>query len=123
MKKFAILQLIGVITFIGSMQLPTVYAANNSPSMIVADSSDGSSEASQKTKSVASDSWITTKVKSELLADSLTKGFDISVETNQGVVMLSGSLKSQEAIDHAKALAAKVKGVKSVDITALKLTT
>ncbi len=37
--------------------------------------------------------------------------------------MLSGSLKSQEAIDHAKALAAKVKGVKSVDITALKLTT
>lgn len=119
MKKFAMLQLLGAVALIGYIQVPVVYAANNSTTMMVADTSD----TAQKTNSAASDSWITTKVKSELLADSLTKGFDISVETNQGVVMLSGSLKSQEAIDHAKALAAKVKGVKSVDITALKLTT
>ncbi|HSH96745.1 MAG: BON domain-containing protein [Methylophilaceae bacterium] len=121
MKKSEML-LVSAVAFIGYMQVPAVYAAdNNSAAIVIADASDTASEATQKTKRVASDSWITTKVKSELLADSVTKGFDISVETSHGVVTLSGSLKSQDAIDHAKALAAKIKGVKSVDVTSLKV--
>jgi len=80
------------------------------------------SETSAKTKAVASDvkhqvsdSWITTKVKSELLADSLTKGFDVKVETTKGVVVLSGKLPNEDAVKRAKELAEKVDGVKSVD--------
>ncbi len=77
-------------------------------------------KAVKKTGKYASDSWITTKVKSDLLADSVTKGLDISVKTSNGVVALSGMVGSQDAIDHAEDLAKKVKGVKSVDGSGLK---
>jgi hyperosmotically inducible periplasmic protein len=71
------------------------------------------------TKRVVSDSWITTKVKSEILANSVTKGFDVSVKTLHGVVVLSGALATQDAVDHVKDIAEKVKGVKSVDTSAI----
>ncbi len=75
-----------------------------------------------KTKRVMSDSWITTKVKSVILADSVSKGIDVSVKTLHGVVVLKGSLPNQDAIDHVKDIAAKVDSVKSVDISALTVT-
>ena len=76
-------------------------------------------EAIAKTERVVSDSWITTKVKSGILADSVSKGFDVSVVTIHGVVVLKGALSNQDAIDHVKDIAEKVKGVKSVDTSAL----
>lgn len=79
----------------------------------------GSSKAGAKTKRAVSDSWITTKVKSEILADSVSKGFDVSVKTIHGVVVLKGSLPNQDAIDHVKDVAGKVDGVKSVDTSGL----
>ena len=79
----------------------------------------GSSNAGAKTKRVMSDSWITTKVKSELLADSVSKGFKVNVETKHGVVILTGTLVNQDAINHVKNIAGKVEGVKDVDTTAL----
>jgi hyperosmotically inducible periplasmic protein len=66
-----------------------------------------------------SDTWITTKVKSVLLADSDAKGLDVSVDTKEGVVTLEGELTSQAAVDHVKALAMDVEGVKGVDTSAL----
>lgn len=74
-----------------------------------------------KTKRIVSDSWITTQVKSAMLADSPAKAMDVSVRTRQGVVILKGVLADQDAIDHVKALAAKVEGVKSVDIESLTI--
>lgn len=76
-------------------------------------------DAVAKTKRVVSDSWITTKVKSEMLADSVSKGFDVNVETVHGVVVLKGTLSNQDAIDYVKDIAEKVDGVKSVDTSAL----
>lgn len=73
-----------------------------------------------KTEREGSDSWITTKVKSEILADSISKGFEVRVKTVNGVVMLHGTLPDQDAVEHVKGLAEKVKGVKSVNITQLK---
>lgn len=72
-----------------------------------------------KTKRAVSDSWITTKVKSELLASSVSKGFKVSVTTTHGVVVLSGVLANQDAIDYMKDSVEKVDGVKSVDVSAL----
>jgi hyperosmotically inducible protein len=72
------------------------------------------------TERVGSDSWITTKVKSEILADSVSKGFDVHVKTLHGVVMLRGTLPNKDAIDHVKDLAGKIEHVKSVDATELK---
>lgn len=76
-------------------------------------------DAAAKTKRVVSDSWITTKVKSEILASSVSKGFKVSVKTTHGVVVLKGALPNQDGIDHVKDIAAKVEGVKSVDASAL----
>lgn len=68
---------------------------------------------------IASDTWITTKVKSVLLADSISKGFEINVDTKDGVVVLEGSLDNEDAIDHVTDLAGDVEGVKSVDTSRL----
>ncbi|WP_257387325.1 BON domain-containing protein [Tahibacter caeni] len=67
------------------------------------------------------DTWITTKVKTELLADSAVKGSDINVSTVNGVVTLAGVLDNQAAIDKAVTIAKNVKGVTDVDTRALKL--
>lgn len=61
------------------------------------------------------DSTITTKVKSALLADPDVKSFDIKVETNKGVVQLSGFVDSQAQIDRGVSIAKGVEGVKSVE--------
>jgi hyperosmotically inducible protein len=82
----------------------------------------GDSKQVAKAERVVSDSWITTKVKSEILADSVSKGFKVSVKTKHGVVILKGTLANQDAIDHVKDIAEKVKGVKSVDTKALTIT-
>lgn len=66
-----------------------------------------------------SDTWITTKIKSVLLADSEAKGLDVKVDTKDGVVVLEGELASQAAVDHVKALASDVEGVQRVDASRL----
>jgi hyperosmotically inducible protein len=76
-----------------------------------------------KTERVGSDSWITTKVKSEIMADSVSKGFDVHVKTLHGVVMLRGMLPNKDAVDHVKDIAEKVEHVKSVDTSELKSST
>ena len=67
------------------------------------------------------DTWITTKVKTELLADTAVKGTDINVSTTDGVVTLAGVLDSKAAVDQAIKIAKGTKGVKSVDTQALKV--
>jgi hyperosmotically inducible protein len=75
-----------------------------------------------KTERAVSDSWITTKVKSELMADSVSKGFAVDVTTTHGVVVLKGTLANQDAIAHVKDIVEKVEGVKSVDVSGLTAT-
>lgn len=67
------------------------------------------------------DSWITTKVKTELLAAKDVKGSDINVSTKNGVVTLAGVLDSQAEVDKAVSIAHGVKGVKQCDTRALKV--
>jgi hyperosmotically inducible protein len=73
------------------------------------------------TESAASDSQITADVKSAIAGDRLSRDFNIGVTTIRGVVVLTGSLASQDAIDHVKDVAGKVQGVISVDTSALIL--
>ena len=60
------------------------------------------------------DATVTTKVKAAILNDPTLKPFEISVETFQNEVQLSGFVDSQQAADKAKRLASKVKGVHGV---------
>lgn len=61
------------------------------------------------------DAAITTSLKGKYLADSTLKGLDISVETQQGVVTLTGSVQSDSAKELATTIAQGVDGVKSVN--------
>ncbi|MEO8304813.1 MAG: BON domain-containing protein [Betaproteobacteria bacterium] len=72
-----------------------------------------------KTESALADSWITTKVKSEILADSMSRVMGVSVETTGGVVVLKGSLANKDAVEHVTNIAGRVDGVRSVDASAL----
>ena len=64
------------------------------------------------------DSTITTKVKTELAAEHLTSLGRIHVDTDMnGVVWLTGSARSQEAIDKAVSIARNTEHVKSVHNT------
>jgi hyperosmotically inducible protein len=65
-------------------------------------------------KRIASDSLITTKVKSEIVKEEGFSGFQISVETHKGIVQLSGFVDKAEQITKAGELAKSVEGVKSV---------
>ena len=73
-----------------------------------------SAEDREKAAQYASDSAITTKAKTALLAEKGIKSTAISVETYKGVVQLSGFVDDAEQIRHAGAVVAKVGGVKSV---------
>ncbi len=69
------------------------------------------------------DSAITTKIKTKLAAEHLTSLGRIHVDTDKnGVVWLSGTARSQEAIEKAVSLAQDTEHVKSVhsDITVRK---
>ncbi|CAN7230260.1 BON domain-containing protein [Pseudoxanthomonas sp. LjRoot168] len=69
------------------------------------------------------DTWITTKVKADLLATENVSGLDIKVETVDGTVMLSGAVASQAQKDKAIAVAKQIKGVKKVEASGLTLVT
>ena len=60
------------------------------------------------------DSWITTKVKAEILNEPTLKSAEINVETFKGSVQLSGFVSSQVNIEKAVSLARNVRGVTAV---------
>ncbi|MBL6751097.1 MAG: BON domain-containing protein [Nevskia sp.] len=74
-----------------------------------------------ETRNAAADSWIIAKVKSGIHADDVSKGFDVSVAIWDGVVVLSGTLANEAAIDRVVEIARRVKGVRSVDVSALSV--
>lgn len=66
------------------------------------------------------DAWITTKVKAELMTTKDIPSTDISVTTTNGTVTLSGVLDTKAQVQKSVAVAKAVKGVHSVDSSALK---
>ncbi|MGH8049731.1 MAG: BON domain-containing protein [Arenimonas sp.] len=82
---------------------------------------DSKTTAYEESEAPVTDTWITTKVKADLLVTEEVKGLDINVSTINGVVTLAGLLDSQAQHDKAIAIAKAIKGVKSVEAKALKL--
>ncbi|HUX91017.1 MAG TPA: BON domain-containing protein [Gallionellaceae bacterium] len=73
------------------------------------------SEQGAKAGIAIDDTEITAKVKAAIFAEPGLKTLQISVDTERGVVTLSGSVDSQSNSDMAKALAGAVDGVKEVE--------
>jgi hyperosmotically inducible protein len=69
----------------------------------------------QRAGNAIDDSVITTKAKTALLADTTVKGTDINVETNKGVVSLSGTVDTERQRERAASIVKGIDGVKSVD--------
>lgn len=63
----------------------------------------------------ASDPGVTTAVKSKLAADDTVKAYQIDVDTQGGVVTLSGAVETQAAKDRAVQLARETDGVSRVE--------
>ena len=68
----------------------------------------------QKSGEYVDDSWITTKVKSEMIADKAVDARHISVNTSDGVVTLGGTASNWTEANKAAEIAHSVKGVSRV---------
>lgn len=75
----------------------------------------GCAGSGEKSGAYVDDSWITSKVKSEMVADKSVKARDINVITNRGVVTLSGNTSTWEESNKAAEIARSVKGVTMVE--------
>ena len=72
-----------------------------------------------KSEQPGTDAWITTKVKTELMTTKGVPSTDISVTTNNGVVVLTGVVDTKAQVQKSVAVAKSVKGVRNVDSSAL----
>ena len=75
---------------------------------------DKTKEVAKDTKTVVTDSWLTSKTKIALFADDRVKGSEVKVETKDGVVYLRGKVDSADAKAAADSVAKGIDGVKSV---------
>jgi len=71
-------------------------------------------QATNAAANVVDNAALTTKVKTALLADELVKGTQINVDSNNGVVTLSGAVDSQAHVQKAEQIAKDVSGVTRV---------
>lgn len=96
--------------------------------LIVGDSSTNPQTLTAKTRKAGqeageaiSDGWITTQVKTRLLADDEIEGLNINVSTTDGQVVLAGLVPSEEIRDKIIVTAHRVEGVHSVNARALQV--
>lgn len=68
----------------------------------------------QSVKGYAGDAVTTSEIKAKLLADDIVPSRNVKVETTDGLVQLSGSVKNQAQSDRAESIAKAIDGVKSV---------
>ena len=74
----------------------------------------GCAGSGQKSGAYVDDSWITTKVKSEMIGENEVSARNISVNTTKGVVTLTGTAASVQESNKAAQIAGNVAGVKAV---------
>jgi hyperosmotically inducible periplasmic protein len=108
-------------TLMGAAIAGTLLIAGTAVAQETQERADRTVAAQSDSDQPVSDTWITTKVKADLLASSDVAGLDISVETTNGTVSLSGDVESQAQIDRAKAIAGEIEGVRAVDSSQLKV--
>ena len=104
----------GVVTLTGSAQndyarqiaqdsakaIKGVKRVQNNLSVMAADPSQQDKNPDYTAGEVISDSWITSKIKSEMLLDHSTRSFGVRVSTRQGAVVVQGTVENQEQIQH-----------------------
>lgn len=116
----------GVMMAVAALPLTQAMAQDTSGSSAMQSSSAAPQQSSSSNETVpgkVDDSWITTKVKSQLAAAKGVKSSDISVNTTDGAVTLTGTVASSKQRTRVEHIAKQVKGVKSVDGSGLSVST
>jgi osmotically-inducible protein OsmY len=91
--------------------------AKQAPAQTAQEAERGVGPTATNNEPVASDNQITAAVKSEIAT--AAPNSDVNVTTTNGVVVLAGSVPSQNAVDQARQAAQRVPGVKQLDASAL----
>lgn len=115
-KKFITMGLVAALAAV-----PFAQAAAQDHSTRSGDTKSEMKSDASAIKQKSSDTWITTKVKSEFATTKGVKATDISVSTMNGKVTLTGNVTSEAEKMKAERVAMKVKGVKSVDTSGLTM--
>lgn len=79
-----------------------------------ASAADGTKTTTESVKTTVSDSWITSKTKIALFADSRAPGSAVSVETKNGMVSLRGKVENAAEKQAAEEIARGIDGVRGV---------
>ncbi|MGG5870381.1 BON domain-containing protein [Pseudomonas peli] len=99
-----------------------VRAVDNQLSVSATDSTAAKAQnAADDTAAVISDAWITSKVKSSFIYSRNLDGLDISVDTQKGMVSLSGTVLSNAEKQLAIETARNIRGVRGVDADGLRI--
>ena len=101
--------------FIASLVVPSAtFAAGTYGTQAGATKTTDTQSAADKTKNVVGDAAITTKVKAKFAADTQVSAMNIKVDTDNGVVKLSGNARTQDEAAKAADIARSTEGVASV---------
>lgn len=114
MKKSKIAQTLMAVMVGSALLSGSALAADTSMSQKADSAGDKIDSSMKKVGGFMDDSAVTAKAKAALVDDETIKSTDISVETHQGVVTLSGFVASPEQSQKAVEVVKKVEGVKSV---------
>ena len=99
-----------------------VRKVNNQLSVSAADSAAAKAQnAANEAGAAISDAWITSKVKSSFLYSRNLDGLNITVDTQKGMVNLSGSVLNSTEKQLAIETARNIRGVRGVDADALRV--
>lgn len=110
----------GVVTlsgFVGSQALSTravEIATQVEGVQSVSDKLQVKDNQSQSVGAYADDAVVTSTIKAKLLADDIVPSRKVKIETQDGVVLLSGKVDNKAQSDRAESIAKAVDGVKSV---------
>jgi hyperosmotically inducible periplasmic protein len=96
-----------ILLLVGMLAIPVLHAAEKS--------AGPAERAGQTTGQYIDDATLTTKVKVALLSDNLLSAFEVKVNTERGIVTLSGEVDKPETIQRAIKLASAIPGVKAIN--------
>jgi hyperosmotically inducible periplasmic protein len=103
-----------------SITLGIALALGSSAAVWAAAPPSTTATAQESSDQPGTDTWITTKVKAELMTTKDIPSTEISVTTTNGIVMLAGVVDTKAQVEKSIAVAKAVKGVQKVDSSALK---
>ncbi len=105
----------GVKSVDNQLRFDATAPSASEPGGVTAAVTQAASDAAARAGNAIANGALTAKVKTALLADAEVEGLRIDVDSNDGVVTLTGTLDRAAAVERAQAVARGIDGVRSVE--------